>query len=101
MGKRIGGLVISRKAGECIQLDYPDGQVEMVEVKNLIDGGAVIRVGNHHFDLLVGDSVGIRGLDSSSTGIYLESIEGGRVAIRIIADDRIRILRTELLRRSR
>jgi hypothetical protein len=51
--------------------------------------------------LLLGDSVAIPGLteEESDTGIYLESVEGGRAAIRVIADDRIRILRSELLRR--
>jgi len=99
MARRIGGLVISRMVGDAIQLLYPNGNEILVEVKNLIKDGAVIQVGSDCYDMLVGDSVTIPGVQSiSSSGIYLESTEGGRVAIRLIADPRIRILRTELLR---
>lgn len=99
MGRRIGGLVISRKPGESIQLDYPNGRIELITVENLIRGGAVIKIDSQSYDLLIGDSVAMKGLDNSDSGVYLESVEGGRVSIRVIADDRIRILRSELLRR--
>lgn len=99
MARRIGGLVISRKIGESIQMDYPSGRREMIIVENLIRDGATVNIAGQTYDLLLGDSVAIRGIDESDTGVYLESVEGGRAALRVIADDRIRILRSELLRR--
>lgn len=100
MARRIGGLVISRMVGDGIQLLYPSGKEIIIQVENLIQDGSVIKVDNQSYDMLVGDSVSLPGTDNlSSTGIYLESMEGGRVAIRLIADPKIRILRTELLRR--
>lgn len=101
MSRRIGGLVISRKMGESIQLDYPNGRQEIILVESMVREGAKVIICDHPYDLLLGDSVAIPGLneDESDTGIYLESVEGGRAAIRVIADDRIRILRSELLRR--
>ena len=101
MARRIGGLVISRKMGESIQLDYPNGRREIILVESMVRDGAKVIISEHPYDLLLGDSVAIPGLteEESDTGIYLESVEGGRAAIRVIADDRIRILRSELLRR--
>lgn len=99
MARRIGGLVVSRMVGDSIQLLYPTGKEIIVTVQNLIQDGAVIKVGDDVYEMLVGDSVGLPGVDNvSPTGVYLESTEGGRVAIRLLADPRIRILRTELLR---
>ena len=99
MARRIGGLVISRMVGEEIQLLYPCGKEYIVSFKTLLNDGAVIQVGPEKYNLMIGDSVALPGVsDVSPTGIYLESTEGGRVAIRLIADPRIRNLRTELLR---
>lgn len=100
MARRVGGLVISRKLGESIQMRYPDNTIRIIYVDGLKADGAVIRVSDDPkpYDMVIGDSVALEGLDQSSSGLYLESVEGGRCALRIIADDRIRVLRSELLR---
>lgn len=96
--RRFGGLVIGRKLGESFVLRYPDGHNKIVKVNKMTAEGAVLAVDDIEFDLTVQDSIVLDGLDESKSGLYLESSEGGRVLIRIIADDRIRVLRSELLK---
>ena len=99
MGRRVGGLVISRKIGEYFRMDYPDGSHHIVTLKSIVKDGAIVDLGDKQTYLMMpGDSIGMPGIGESQSGIYLESVEGGRCALRIIADDRIRVLRGELLR---
>jgi hypothetical protein len=100
MVRRVGGLVISRKAGEGFRMDYPNGVRHMVVLKDIVNEGATISIDDKEtYMMMLGDSISMPGVNSASqSGIYLESIEGGRCAIRVIADDKIRVLRCELLR---
>jgi hypothetical protein len=47
MARRIGGLVISRKIGESIQLDYPNGRREIILVESMVREGAKVIISEH------------------------------------------------------
>jgi hypothetical protein len=99
MARRVGGLVISRKVGEFFRMDYPDGSKQSLTLKEIVSDGASVCIGQDEpYLMMIGDSIGLPGIGASQSGIYLESIEGGRCAFRIIADDKIRVFRGELLR---
>ena len=92
--QRIGGLVIMRKMTEAIQLRYKGGLNRIVKFEKINpDGSAYISLDGQRYDLFPNDSIGLDG-----DAIYLENIEGGRVALRLIMSDDVRILRSELLR---
>jgi hypothetical protein len=91
--QRIGGLIIMRKMTEAIQLRYK-GLNRLVKFEKINpDGSAHISLDGQRYDLFPNDSIGLDG-----DAIYLENIEGGRVALRLIMSDDVRILRSELLR---
>lgn len=92
--KRIGGLVISRKVGEEITLLF---QVERINRKLKLEmlnpeGSCTVSIDNKRYELYPGDSIGI-----GDGAVYLEEILGGRAALRLILNDSVRILRSELL----
>lgn len=92
--QRIGGLVIMRKMTEEIQLKYKGGLDRRVKFEMVnANGSARISLDGVRYDLFPNDSIGLDG-----DAIYLEKIEGGRVSLRLIMSDNVRILRSELLR---
>lgn len=93
---RIGGLIISRKPREEILLldqAKKTKRVLRVEKVDSQSGSCVLSLDNYQYELFIGDSIGV-----DDGGVYLESIEGGRVMLRLIISDSTRILRSELLK---
>jgi len=74
MARRIGGLVISRKIGESIQLDYPNGRREIILVESMVREGAKVIISEHRYGpqygaLNGGPSLdGMLGIENKLTG---------------------------------
>ena len=96
---RFGGLYVARRLGESIQFQYPGGKVETLTLLAMVPNGAILSVDGAKYTLQTSECLKMAGIDSSDTAVHLESVEGGRVGVRIVADPSIRIVRSELLRR--
>lgn len=92
MAFRVGGLLISRKPGETITLLKEGKPKSLICLNKIHNGLAYIAVDGTEYDMDVNESVQI-----DDNAFYLESIEGGRAVIRLIFDDSVRIIRSELL----
>jgi len=93
---RIGGLIISRKAGEeILLLDQQKKTKRVVKVEKVFpnEGPAIVSLDGYQYEMHIGDSFGV-----DDGGVYLESVEGGRIALRLIIGDSTKILRSELLK---
>lgn len=103
---RVGGLCISRRPGEAFVMVYPPGtgivNRYVWRVTEVAMGAITLECDGYPLESHVlrrGDSVGLRGMDAETqTGVYVDSVEGGRTILRIIADDKIRIIREEIER---
>jgi hypothetical protein len=92
MAFRVGGLLISRKPGETITLLKDGKPKSLICLNKIVNGLAYIAVDGTEYDMDINESVQI-----DDNAFYLESIEGGRAVIRLIFDDSVRIIRSELL----
>jgi len=93
---RVGGLIISRKSGEeILLLDQQKKTKRIVKVEKVFpnEGPAIVSLDGYQYKMHIGDSFGV-----DDGGVYLESVEGGRVMLRLIIEESTKILRSELLK---
>jgi hypothetical protein len=92
--RKVGGLIISRKSGEEITLLFNEKKINRKLKVDRInpEGWAIVSIDGKPYQMSPSDYISV-----DDGAIYLEEIIGGRVSLRLILNDSVRILRSELL----